>query len=173
MARRTISCVDSRSVVVSLTIHSLEAARESRMLRRPAGTDVDGCHTPPGGKMRFDMRDYTVRWGVIAGIGLLAPVCLHSFGVSLDLGSTVPSIKAVGELLLLLLALIAFRATAPRFGNTIAVPVDMLLSLVQLFAFVQASLPFSYMSAAVAAGIPLLDDRLASLDAVLFGFHWA
>jgi membrane-associated phospholipid phosphatase len=57
----------------------------------------------------------------------------------------------------------------PRLGRPLAVATDCCLSLAQLLAAVIVLLPLTYLAATT--GFPLLDDKLAHLDAML-GFDW-
>ena len=116
--------------------------------------------------------DYTVRWAVVAGVGVLALAGLHAVGASLDAGSAWPSVLAVGRCLLVLAGFTAFRWAMPRFGPATAIPVDVTLSVLQVFVLVQAFLPLIYAAAALGAGFPTLDDTLGRLDRMLFGFEW-
>ena len=122
--------------------------------------------------MRSDRGDYGIRWAVVASIALLAMSCLHVLGVSLDLASAVAPIWTSAKLILLLPPLMALGWAVPRLARITAVPTDFVLSLVQLTIGVLVIAPISYVAAALAARVPLLDDTLARLDMVLFGFDW-
>ncbi len=116
--------------------------------------------------------DYAVRWAVVAGVGVVAQVGLHAFGVSLVAESAWPTALAVGRCLLVVAGFIAFGWAVPRLAHTTAIPVDLTLSAIQLFVLVQAFLPISYLAAALGAGFPPLDDTLSRLDRTLFGYDW-
>jgi hypothetical protein len=60
----------------------------------------------------------------------------------------------------------------PRFAHIIAIPTDLVLSVAQLYMVALVLVPVTYIAAAIAAGFPLIDDTLARLDIVLFGFDW-
>ncbi len=119
-----------------------------------------------------DHGDYAIRWAMVAAIAVLAISSLHVLGISLDLASAVPLIRTSAKFLLLLPPLMLLGWLVPRFKRFTAVPTDFVLSLVQLTVGVIAIAPISYVAAALAAHVPLLDATLARLDVVLFGFDW-
>jgi hypothetical protein len=114
--------------------------------------------------------DYAARWLLIAGCAIVAALWMRVLGIGLDVASLGPKLS-VGVLLIAVALLLQRIGSQFRlFGRPVAVAVDLLLSLVQLLAMLTVFLPLTYLAATV--GFPLLDDRLAALDAALFGVHW-
>jgi hypothetical protein len=114
--------------------------------------------------------DYGVRWAVIAAAATLAAGWMAALGVRFDEASLYPTLAFSG---LLVACIGLYRLLAmclPRLGGVVAVVNDLLLSLVQLLALISAFLPLTYL--AVTIGFPLVDAKLAMLDATLFGFDW-
>jgi hypothetical protein len=113
--------------------------------------------------------DYGVRWVVIGICALVTAVWLRALGITVDVGSVLPKLEVLCILLFFSAGYAGIGSRMPRFGRPLAVATDCCLSLAQLLVALTVLLPLSYLAAT--AGFPLLDDKLAHLDAML-GFDW-
>ena len=119
---------------------------------------------------RLMAHDYLARWMLVAVVGAIAALWMTALGIGFDLDSELP---ALGFSALLLGLVAIYRMVAmrlPRLGGPVAVVNDLMLSLVQVLAIISVFLPLTYLAATT--DFPLLDQRLAAVDAACFGFDW-
>jgi len=113
--------------------------------------------------------DYSARWAVIGVCALVAMAWLLALRITVDFGSVLPKLEVPGILLFFSGVYVSVGNRAPRLSLPSAVVTDYFLSLVQLLVAMTVLLPLTYLAATT--GFPLLDDRLARLDAMV-GFDW-
>jgi len=113
--------------------------------------------------------DYSARWAVIGVCALVAMAWLLALRITVDFGSILPKLQVAGILLFFSGIYVSVGNRASTFSLPSAVVTDYLLSLIQLLAATTVLLPLTYLAATT--GFPLMDDRLARLDAIV-GFDW-
>jgi membrane-associated phospholipid phosphatase len=113
--------------------------------------------------------DYSARWAVIGVCALVAMAWLLALRITVDFGSVLPKLEVPGILLFFSGVYASIGSRASTFSLPSAVVADCFLSIVQLLVAIVVLLPLTYLAATT--GFPLLDDRLARLDAMV-GFDW-
>jgi hypothetical protein len=113
--------------------------------------------------------DYFVRWVVIGLCALVAMACLLALHITVDFRSVLPKLEIPSTFLFFSAVYVSIGNRYPTFSYPVAVVTDYFLSSAQLLTASIVLLPLTYLSATT--GFPLLDDRLAQLDAMV-GFDW-
>jgi membrane-associated phospholipid phosphatase len=114
-------------------------------------------------------RDYSVRWACIGVCVLIVAAWLSALHVMIEFGSVVPKLQFSGIMLFCAAVYTGIGNKMPRHRLPLAVVADLSLSVLQVLVVTTVLLPLTYLAATM--GFPLLDDRLAHLDAML-GFDW-
>jgi membrane-associated phospholipid phosphatase len=148
------------------------SVRDARLpgwvLRARARAGEHGIKLVTGLRSGVTFSDYSARWAVIGVCAVFVASGLFALHVRVEAGM-VPKLQFVGLLLLFSAVYSVIGNQLPRLRLPLAVVSDLGLSVVQVLVVTSVLLPLTYLAAAT--GFPLLDDRLAQLDA-LFGFDW-
>lgn len=114
--------------------------------------------------------DYFSRWVFVAIVSFVSAVGLWKLNVTIVWKSVWLAIEFNIILIAFVIIYNIVGARTLRTGWSVAVLSDLVLSLLQFIVALKAFTPLTYLAAA--AGYPLVDHTLASLDATLFGFDW-
>lgn len=122
------------------------------------------------GVRRNSLNDYTVRWVCLAVVCITWVAGLGTLGISVRVGSLVSQLERPALFLAFAMVYKLIGMRMPRFAAPFAVATDFSLTILQVQTAMLVLLPLSYLAAMPA--LPLLDGKLSSLDAQLFGFDW-
>lgn len=126
---------------------------------------------PAGGGFRAS--DFVQRWIVTGILALVLVLGLSHYGVTLDVGSTRESNRAIVIFLIVAAAYQGLARVMPLARRGAGIAIDLTLSLIQIVVILKIVAPLSYLAARAGASLPLADPALAWLDATLFGFDWS
>jgi membrane-associated phospholipid phosphatase len=113
--------------------------------------------------------DYSARWVCLVVCALVAAAWLSALNVTVEFAAVVPKLQFAGILLVFSAVFAAIGNRMPGLRLPLAVVADLTFSILQVMIATTVLLPLTYLAAT--SGFPLLDERLARLDAML-GFDW-
>jgi membrane-associated phospholipid phosphatase len=118
-----------------------------------------------GARRGVMVSDYAARWIFLGGCALVIGLWLFALGVAVPFAPILHKLPFPGVLLVLWAVLYC----VPRYRVPMAGCADLCLSGIQLCFILLVLIPLPCLAATI--GFPLLDARLAQLDAML-GFDW-
>jgi membrane-associated phospholipid phosphatase len=113
--------------------------------------------------------DYSARWAFVGTCALIVAAWLSALHITVEVGAVVPKLQFAGIMLFFGALYTGVESRTPKLRLPLVVVADLCLSVLQALVVITILLPFTYLAAT--AGFPLLDDKLAQMDA-LIGFDW-